>query len=131
MYKIFIASFRFIAFTLLISSCSSKVDLKNVNLENWKKDRDGCIGLRTQELESFRVVKNDLLGKDNQSIIKTFGRPDKVELTDRSQSFFIYFIDPAPSCENFDSAAEQPMKVMLRMNAYSRVSEVVISRLDP
>jgi hypothetical protein len=131
MRNIFIVIFGIISFSVLSSACSSKVDLKNVNLENWKEDRDGCIGLRQQELEAFRVVKNDLLGKDNQSIIKTFGRPDKVELTDRSQSFFIYFIDPAPSCTNFDADAEQPMKVMLRMNAYSRVSEVVISRLDP
>lgn len=131
MRKIFIVVFGIVSISILFSACSGKVDLKNVNLENWKKDRDGCIGLRMQELEAFRVVKNDLLGKDNQSIIKTFGRPDKVELTDRSQSFFIYFIDPAPSCEGFDANAEQAMKVMLRMNAYSRVSEVVISRLDP
>ncbi|MCH6200793.1 hypothetical protein MMU07_14505 [Aquiflexum sp. LQ15W] len=131
MYKSFILALGILSFSTLFFSCSGKVDLKNVNLENWKNDRDGCIGLRMQELEAFRVVKNDLLGKDNQSIIKTFGRPDKVELTDRSQSFFMYFIDPAPSCDNFDASAEQPMKVMLRMNAYSRVSEVVISRLDP
>lgn len=131
MRKIFIVVFGIISYSILLSSCSSKVDLKNVNLENWKKDRDGCIGLRLNELEAFRIVKNDLLGKDNQAIIKTFGRPDKVELTDRSQSFFIYFIDPAPSCAGLDANAELPMKVMLRMNAYSRVSEVVISRLDP
>jgi hypothetical protein len=131
MRKVSILVFGIVSFAIFYSACSSKVDLNNVNLENWKEDRDGCIGLRQQELEAFRVVKNDLLGKDNQSIIKTFGRPDKVELTDRSQSFFIYFIDPAPSCTNFDADAEQPMKVMLRMNAYSRVSEVVISRLDP
>lgn len=131
MRNIFIVVFGIISFSVLCSACSGKVALKNVDLENWKNDRDGCIGLRMQELEAFRAVKNDLLGKDNQSVIKTFGRPDKVELTDRSQSFFIYYIDPAPSCPEFDAAAELPMKVMLRMNAYSRVSEVVISRLDP
>lgn len=131
MRKVSLLVFGIISFAILFSACSGKVDLKNVNLENWKKDRDGCTGLRMQELEAFRVVKNDLLGKDNQSIIKTFGRPDKVELTDRSQSFFIYFIDPSPSCSNVDPNDELPMKVMLRMNAYSRVSEVVISRLDP
>lgn len=131
MFRTLFAAFGIFAFSIVLLSCSGKVELKNVNLENWKKDRDGCTGQRMQELEAFRVVKNDLLGKDNQSIIKTFGRPDKVELTDRSQSFFIYFIDPAPSCTSFDASAEQPMKVMLRMNAYSRVSEVVISRLDP
>jgi hypothetical protein len=131
MYKNLLIIIGIISFSILFSSCSSKVNLKDVDLEKWQNDRQGCNGLRQQELEKFRVVKNDLLGKDNQSIIKTFGRPDKVELTDRSQSFFIYFIDPAPSCPEFDSTAEQPMKVMLRMNAYSRVSEVVISRLDP
>ena len=53
MRNIFIVVFGIISFSVLSSACSSKVDLKNVNLENWKNDRDGCIGLRMQELEAF------------------------------------------------------------------------------
>ncbi len=115
---------------LLLTACSPKVEVGNVNLDNWKQDRNGCLGLRANDIEEFRKVKNSLLGKDNQTLIKTFGRPDKVELTDRSQSFFIYFVDPAPTCSDA-APKEEILKVLIRLNAVSRVSEVTISHLEP
>lgn len=114
----------------LLFSCSSKVSVENVDLENWKKDRNGCLGLRIDDLENFRAAKNEFLGKDNQALLKTFGRPDKVELADRSQSFFIYYIEPSAMCQG-DNSLNDATKVIFRLNAYSRVSEVTISRLDP
>lgn len=111
-------------------SCSGKVELANIDLENWKNDRNGCLGLRLNDLEEFREIKNDLLGKDNQALIKTFGRPDKVELADRSQTFFIYFLEPGPDCQNVEKK-EDPLKAIFRLNAYSRVSEATISTLEP
>ncbi|MFD2201125.1 hypothetical protein [Shivajiella indica] len=131
MFRIQIKSLAgFILFFSLVMACSSKVEVRGVNLSNWKKDRNGCLGLRANDLENFRAVKNDLLGKDNQALIKTFGRPDKVELADRSQTFFIYFIEPGPGCGN-ENIEEEPMKVIFRLNAISRVSEVTISTLNP
>lgn len=111
-------------------SCSSKVELENIDQESWKNDRGGCLGLRLANLEELRDIKNDFLGKDNQTLIKTFGRPDKVELADRSQTFFIYFLEPGPDCPNTEKK-EDPIKAIFRLNAYSRVSEVTISTLEP
>jgi len=131
MFKNLFAKISGLILTILImTSCSTKVEVKGVNLDNWKKDRNGCLGLRMQELENFREVKNDLLGKDNQALIKTFGRPDKVELADRSQTFFIYFMEPGPDCGK-EEQLEEPLKVIFRLNAISRVSEVTISTLNP
>lgn len=131
---------RFInmAFSLLLCvffaglnmQCSSKVKIEGLDLELWKQDRNGCLGLRAKDLEAFREVKNEFLAKDNQALIKTFGRPDKVELADRSQTFFIYFIEPAPACEGTESV-HTPLMVIFRLNAISRVSEVTISNLAP
>ena len=45
-----------------LSSCSSAVDAGKINLENWKSDRYGCKGLRMQEMEEFRIIKNQFLG---------------------------------------------------------------------
>ncbi|WP_130276326.1 hypothetical protein [Cecembia calidifontis] len=120
--------YSFIVF--LFCQCSSKVEVEGIDIEQWKKDRNGCLGWRLNEIEKFRVVKNEFLGKNNQALIKTFGRPDKVELADRSQTFFIYFIEPGPEC-NTESPNSQPLKVIFRLNAVSRVSEVTISTLDP
>ena len=88
------------------------------------------MGLRLEEIDQFREVKNEFLGKNNQALIKTFGRPDKVELAERSQSFFIYFIESGPEC-NSKVENSQPLKVIFRLNAISRVSEITISTLDP
>lgn len=110
--------------------CSSKVGIEGIDFEIWKKDRNGCLGLRANDLEKFREVKNEFLGKNNQALIKTFGRPDKVELADRSQTFFIYFIDPSPACEG-QAIEKEPLKVIFRLNAISKVSEITVSKLDP
>lgn len=121
-----------IVFVLLLlgASCSGPLDAGNVNLENWKSDRDGCNGLRMQELENFQAVKNNFLGADNQALIKTFGRPDRVELVDKSQSFFFYFIEPSGDCEGVETEKE-PLRVLFRMNAISKVSEVTVTTLNP
>lgn len=130
MHKTLFLAFAFIITFVQLVSCSGKVELANIDLENWKNDRNGCSGLRLDDLEEFREIKNDLLGKDNQALIKTFGRPDKVELADRSQTFFIYFLEAGPACNNEDKK-EEPLKAIFRLNAISRVSEVTISTLEP
>ncbi len=113
-----------------LSSCSSAVDAGNIDLDNWKSDRYGCKGLRMQDLEEFRTIKNQFLGIDNQALIKTFGRPDRVELVDKSQSFFFYFIEPSSDCSGFEQKKE-PLRVLFRLNALSKVSEVTITDLNP
>jgi len=113
-----------------LSSCSSAVDAGKINLENWKSDRYGCKGLRMQDLEEFRNIKNQFLGIDNQALIKTFGRPDRVELVDKSQSFFFYFLEPSSDCTGVEQKKE-PLRVLFRMNALSKVSEVTVTDLNP
>lgn len=113
-----------------LSSCSSAVEAGKINLENWKSDRYGCKGLRLQDLEEFRKIKNQFLGIDNQAMIKTFGRPDRVELVDKSQSFFFYFLEPSTDCMGVKQKKE-PLRVLFRMNALSKVSEVTVTDLNP
>jgi hypothetical protein len=125
-----LTSLLFLGLSVIVVSCSGPVDAGDVNLDNWKSDRDGCKGLRLQELEAFRAAKDNFLGADNQALIKTFGRPDRVELVDKSQSFFFYFVEPSDDCEGVKSEKE-PLRVLFRMNAISRVSEVTITTLNP
>lgn len=122
--------FALIAMSAFISSCSSKLDAGKIDLVNWKNDRYGCKALRIQQLDEIQKSKNDFLGANNQELIKTFGRPDRVILVDKSQSYFYYFLEPSEQCENHDTKTA-PLKVMFRMNAINKVSEVNISRLDP
>jgi hypothetical protein len=119
-----------IIFSFILVSCGGKLDAGNINLENWKSDRYGCKGLRMNDLEELERIKNSFLGANNQSIIKTFGRPDRVELVDKSQSFFFYFLEPSDNCDGIKPEKE-PLRVLFRMNAVSKVSEVTITTLNP
>ncbi len=128
MHKIVaIASLILIVF---LTSCSGKLETGTINIENWKNDRYGCKGLRMQDMDEFRRIKNIFLGANNQALIKTFGRPDRILLVDKSQSFFFYFLEPSNECEGVKMEKE-PLKVLFRMNALSRVSEVTITDLNP
>lgn len=111
------------------SACSPQLETGSINLENWKNDRNGCKGLRLQDLEEIERLRNTFLEANNQQLIKTFGRPDRVELYDKSQSFFYYFLEPSDACEGIKE--KEPLKVLFRLNAVNRVSEVTITKLDP
>ncbi|WP_057936528.1 hypothetical protein [Algoriphagus resistens] len=111
-------------------SCSSKRDTGSMNMENWKSDRNGCKGLRIQDLEELERLKHSYLGVDNQALIKTFGRPDRVELVDKSQTFFFYFLEPSDNCDGVEIEKE-PLRVLFRLNAISKVSEVTITTQNP
>lgn len=115
---------------LYLFSCSQKLETGSINIENWKADRYGCKGLRIQDIEELQNIKNSLLGANNQSLIKTFGRPDRVELVDKNQSFFFYFLEPSNGCEGLETEKE-PLRVLFRMNAVNKVSEVNITTLNP
>lgn len=117
-------------FFVALVSCSTKLDTGKINMENWKTDRYGCKGLRIQDLDEIQKIKNTFLGADNQAIIKTFGRPDRVELVDKSQSFFFYFLEPSNGCAGLEIEKE-PLRVLFRMNAVSKVSEVTITTQNP
>ncbi|EPR68225.1 hypothetical protein [Cyclobacterium qasimii] len=125
-------SITFCFFILLVagfSSCSGKLETGTINIENWKKDRNGCLGLRLQDVEEIKELKNTYLAKNNQEIIITFGRPDRVELVDKSQSFFIYFLEPSDRCD--EQIKKEPLKVLFRLNAINKVSEVTVTTLNP
>ena len=123
--------FYFLIFNFLFSgwSCSGKLETGSLDMENWKKDRNGCLGLRIKDVEELKRIRNTFLTKNNQEIIITFGRPDRVELVDKSQSFFVYFLDPSDRCAS--QIEKEPLKVLFRLNAINRVSEVTITSLNP
>lgn len=119
-----------IAILLISFSCSFKIDTGELHMDNWKEDRNGCKGLRLQDLEELRRIKNTFLATDNQSMIKTFGRPDHVELMDNHQTYFIYYLEPSKDCDGVKTEKE-PLKILFRLNSLFRVSEVNITTLNP
>src|SRR5690606_17051964 len=97
--------------------------------EDRKNDCNGCKGLRLQDLDELERLRNTYLEANNQQLNKTFGRPDRVELLDKSLSLLYYFLEPSETCGTINE--KEPLKVLFRLNAINRVSEVTITTLEP
>ena len=99
-------------------------DIQGMDLEQWKKDKNGCQNIRTAMRKAIDEEKNKLLSLGEMQIVKLLGRPDQNELLRRNQKFFYYFIKPSPACKvSTDTIAE---KLVIRFNAMGLAKEVAI-----
>lgn len=120
--------YTLITFLLLISiSCSQSISIDGFDSETWIRDVDGCKGDRKILVELLDKQKDVLLGKDQDQIIELLGKPDVHEIYKRSQTFFIYSIDPGSSCSNYVTN-KTLAKLTLRYNALGRIHEVFYYR---
>ncbi|MFZ1807371.1 MAG: hypothetical protein WAU36_09130 [Cyclobacteriaceae bacterium] len=111
-------------FFVLLSSCSSSLPtLEGIDLTLWKGDKNGCNGDRSKMIMAITQEKEKLKVLSEMDIIKLLGRPDENDLLQRSQKFYVYYLEPGPGC---DQAKADPKKLILRMNAMSLTKEVQI-----
>jgi len=111
-------------FFVLLSSCSSSLPtLEGVDLELWKGDKNGCNGDRRKMIAAITHEKEKLKVLSEMDIIKLLGRPDENDLLQRSQKFYVYYLEPGPLC---DQPSVEPKQLILRMNAMSLTKEVQI-----
>ena len=106
-----------------IIGCGANKDLPSIDSQRWKEDVKGCDGERMQMFDEIDSLKKEFIGLSQKQVIKVLGPPEQEELYRRSQKFFIYFIEPAASCVNTDY--DEPKKLVIRLNALDRVSEVL------
>ncbi len=115
-----------ILFIVLICStmgCTKKVDTGDFNVEDWLADARGCNGVRAQMADDLQELKPNLLGHYQKRIIKVLGEPEEQELYRRSQTYYIYYIDPAEDCAN---GVQNPRKLEVRFTALGIANEVNI-----
>lgn len=103
--------------------CSETIELEGFDKEVWESDKNGCGGSRKAISEVVMSQKDKLLGLEQKQLIEMLGRPDKYELYKRSQYFFVYSVDPASSCADFNS--KHTANITIRFNALGKVNEVV------
>lgn len=114
-------------FTLCIAlwsvACSSPTDLGDFDTEKWRADANGCKGDRAEMIDDLVEVKSKFLGLYQKAIIKSLGQPEDQELYKRSQTYYVYYIDPAPGCEN---SPEEPRILEMRFTSLGIANEVNI-----
>lgn len=108
---------------MAMSSCTKKVDVGDFDTEAWQADSQGCTGERATMTEAIMKLKPQLLELYQKSVIEVLGQPEEQELYERSQTYYIYYIDPAGDCEN---SQENPRKLMVRFTALGIANEVNI-----
>ena len=111
---------------ILLVSCTSSIELTEFSAEDWKSDRNGCLGKRGPMLESVMSQKEQILGKAEHDVLKIMGRPDKNELYRRQQKFYIYYLEPGPLCEESLEASDSASYLSLRFNATGIVNEIFV-----
>ena len=62
-------------------------------------------------------------GLKAEQIEEYLGKPDAQELYNRSQRYYIYFLEPGPKCEN---ALEDPQALFVRFSAVGIANEFTI-----
>jgi hypothetical protein len=90
----------FIAF-LFIIACGKIPELENIDLKKWKSDKNGCLEYRIEAVEELLSQKEKLKGTSQNEMINLFGTADKHQLYERSQKFFIYYLEPNENCDQY------------------------------
>jgi len=116
-----------IILTVVFCSCASGILLEGFDSDTWKNDPNGCKGQRQKMVAIFQTQKELLMGLSENDLKRILGNPDKQELFVRSQKFFAYHIDPAPTCPG---GKELPMTLTIRFNALGFTNEVFLENLN-
>lgn len=113
------------AILLVLFGCGKSTPaLDNLDLEQWKKDKNACGTYRTHTLETLSGQKEKLLALKETQVVALLGRPDRNELYKRNQKFFYYYLKPAPDCPNYQ--AENSARLTIRFNAMGLAKEVLM-----
>jgi hypothetical protein len=108
---------------LLVSCGKPLPSLENVNLQDWKNDKNGCNGSRLGMKDAVISQKDKLLSFSETDLIKLLGKSDETELYKRSEKFYKYYFNGGPNCAK-DSIPASTM--IIRFNAMNLAKEVVI-----
>lgn len=110
---------------LVTLSCGRELPkIENLDLEQWRKDKNACGTYRTENLESIQSQKEKLLALKEMQVVELLGRPDRNELYKRNQKFYFYYLKAAPECSNYN--ADNTTRLAIRFNAMGLAKEIMI-----
>ncbi|KYG81252.1 hypothetical protein AWW67_07805 [Roseivirga seohaensis] len=112
-----------LSFSLLITACTKKAEVGDFDSVKWIGDQNGCLNQRSEMVQDLIKIKPKLLALYHKSIIEVLGKPDAEELYERSQTYYWYYIDPSPKC---DQPSENPRKLSIRFTAMGIANEIDI-----
>jgi len=82
-------------------ACTEVPELENIDLKEWKQDKDACNEYRIEVVDNLLSQKGKLKGLSQNEMIHLLGTADKHQLYERSQKFFIYYLEPNENCNQY------------------------------
>ena len=124
-------SFFFLALLFISQAGCNRKKKKTVRLQKfeselWMLDKNGSSGERLNLKNQLLSIKYTMRGLKASEIESYLGKPDAQELYNRSQRYYIYFMEPGPKCEN---AKENPQALFVRFSAVGFANEFTIKPL--
>jgi len=90
-----------ILFYLLLCCCNgnetnsnsvyNKVEQTNVVMNEWKKDKNGCLKIRNKKLAETLLQKYNLRNRTQSEFLKVFGVANEKKASDNQQILVYYF----------------------------------------
>ena len=121
--------FRYVAALLMmveITAChpekTSQLS-KTLDLTKWQSDRGGCQGVRTNQIVQLKASEESIKGLTQNEVAEVMGKPDRQQLADRNQKFFVYFLEKGAHCEDIKQVSEA-RSVAFRFSALGLVTEI-------
>ncbi|WP_063850741.1 hypothetical protein [Flammeovirga sp. SJP92] len=91
-------------------------------MNTWKADPMACNGDREKLEDDFLAVKDRLIGTSITDIRKVLGKPDRVDLDNRSTKQYVYFVNSGGQCDGMEGEVGKSYKVFF--DALELVKEV-------
>lgn len=113
--------FAFPILSVLVLSCSKMPEIKGFDKEAWKQDEFGCLGLRNKLSNNLENERQSLKGAQETDLIKILGQPNSIQIMERKQKYFTYWINNPEYCK--DSTTFKAVKI--RISALNQVTEVL------
>lgn len=117
--------FIYLSFLVGLYACGPTPDkIGNLDLVKWREDQNGCKNIRAKLINDFKAIQQtEIKGKSANEIGGLLGIPDRQQLADRNQKYYIYFIGRGPHCTDRANLMDSPT-VAIRFSAMGIATEV-------
>ena len=118
---------------LLLGAChpeQSEQLRKAFDLAQWQADRGGCKGIRTNMIEQVKAAELLIKGLTQNEIADLMGKPDRQQLAERNQKFYVYFLEKGEHCQD-NKQVTNARSVAFRFSAIGLVTEVTFQNGMP
>ncbi len=117
---------------LMMNGCGHKKKerkLKSFDSEAWIKDKNGCDGIRLSMKTEILNLKYRMRGLSAEEVEDLLGSPDATELSERSQKYYIYYLEPGPVCTESSNKENHALALLIRFTAVGIANEFTMKSM--